>query len=305
MSYFKDSAWKETQEFLPIENRLNSKNLPYEYFINIDDLEIHIDHYKPLNPRGKIVLFHGVGGNGRLLSFIAVRLVKYNYEVICPDLPLYGYTKYKKTIDYSVWVGCGKKIVEYYQDKNPMFLFGLSAGGMLSYQIACELKKIAGVITTCILDQRNKEVNKQTAITPIIGVVGKRMLGLTYKFVGRFKIPMRFVSNMKDIANNDKLVSKLIKDKKSSGASVPLIFLYSMLNPKIKVEPEEFTKCPFLLVHPEKDKWTDIKLSEYFFDRLSCKKELVILNGAGHFPIEKEGLDILEKEVIKFMSKNS
>lgn len=38
--------------------------------------------------------------------------------------------------------------------------------------------------------------------------------------------------------------------------------------------------------------------------QIACKKELVILNGVGHFPIEEEGLNILEKEITKLVSEN-
>ncbi|MBO5620452.1 MAG: hypothetical protein J5959_02340 [Butyrivibrio sp.] len=52
-----------------------------------------------------MVLFHGVGGNGRLLEFIALPLWRSGYEVICPDLPLYGLTAYKGKVSYPDWIG--------------------------------------------------------------------------------------------------------------------------------------------------------------------------------------------------------
>ncbi|MNN11305.1 hypothetical protein D3C81_1242590 [compost metagenome] len=76
-----------------------------------------------------------------------------------------------------------------------------------------------------------------------------------------------------------------------------------MLNPHLEIEPEDFTKCPFLLVHPEEDHWTDVQLSRLFFDRLVCKKELWMLEGAGHFPIEPVGLKQLETYCVAFMEK--
>lgn len=103
--------------------------------------------------------------------------------------------------------------------------------------------------------------------------------------------------------NNDQLTNILMKDTRSSGANVPLSFLHSMINLSIKIEPEEFIQCPFLLAHPEKDNWTDIKLSRLFFDRLACKKELVILEKAGHFPIEELGLLQLDHNCIAFIEK--
>jgi alpha-beta hydrolase superfamily lysophospholipase len=108
---------------------------------------------------------------------------------------------------------------------------------------------------------------------------------------------------MKYLANDKELVQLLIKDKRASGISVPISFLHTMLNPIIETEPEQFTACPFLLVHPSDDKWTGISLSRLFYDKLACDKELQILEGAGHFPFEEMGLVQLEKYCLKFIEK--
>lgn len=304
MNYQSDFFWKRIQDYLPVYNRLTPETEPLEYFICIQNGSIHIDHYKIEQPKARIVLFHGIGGNGRLLSFIAVPLMKNGYEIICPDLPPYGYSKYKGTVTYDLWVKYGVEIVRSFQrDDIPIFLFGLSAGGMLAYQVANECENIRGIMVTCILDFRDKYVMKQTARSPFIAIIGNALLSVTYKVVGPIKVPMKMVANMKAIANNKQLAELLMKDKKSSGARVPLAFIQSMLHPVIKIEPEDFTTCPFLLVHPGDDRWTDIKLSLLFYDRLACEKELHILEGAGHFPIEETGLNQLEKACINFLSK--
>jgi pimeloyl-ACP methyl ester carboxylesterase len=68
------------------------------------------------------------------------------------------------------------------------------------------------------------------------------------------------------------------------------------------IEPEDFRRCPFLLVHPEKDRWTPVGLSRLFFDRLACDKKLVLLENAGHFPIEQPGIGQMEEAVLEFLS---
>ena len=304
--YTEDPFWVEIQSYLPVENRLTRSTLPNEYFLTIGDLKIHIDHYKPLSPRGRVILFHGVGGNGRLLSFLALPLMKNGFEVICPDMPLYGYSSYSKTVTYQTWVLSGTEIVKNLQRDSalPTFLFGLSAGGMLAYQIANEYNQINGLIVTCLLDQREKAVTISTAANRYLGMLAKPFLSVAIIFAGNVKVPMKWVSNMKAIANNDELVSLLMKDKKSSGAMIPLIFLHSMLNPIIKIEPENFRDCPILLLHPGEDRWTNIKLSNLFYDRLATKKKTVILDGAGHFPIERSGLKQMEAACIEFIEQH-
>ena len=303
MNYQNDDFWRKIQEYLPLNNRLSAENQPLEYFIPVQNGRIHIDHYKVEQAKARIVLFHGVGGNGRLLSFIAIPLMRNGYEVVCPDLPLYGYSQYEGTVTYDLWVKCGIEIVEHFQeDKMPIFLFGLSAGGMLAYQVANECQNIRGIMASCILDQRNKDVTRQTARSPFIAVIGNSLLSITHKIAGPIKLPMKMVANMKAIANDRQLAELLMKDRKSSGARVPLAFLYSMLHPIIKIEPEDFTICPFLLLHPGDDRWTNIKLSRLFYDRLACDKEIHILDGAGHFPIEEKGLKQLEKACVDFLN---
>ena len=305
MYYGKDGYWKKVQEYLPEENRLTEACLPDEYFVGIGRFGIHIDHYRVKEPKARIILFHGVGGNGRLLSFIAVPLMKQGYEVICPDLPPYGMTEYYGTVVYQDWVDCAAEIVMYYQTReiSPTFLFGLSAGGILAYQTASGLPGIQGVIATCLLDQRNPTVRKSTAGSRWMADHGLRAITKASARLGFVKVPMKWVGNMKAIVNHEELAEVLMKDRRASGARVPVAFLHTLLNPDIHPEPERFRRCPVLLVHPENDRWTDAGLSRLFFDRLNCSKEMKLLKGAGHFPIEKEGLKHLEQYCVEFLEE--
>jgi alpha-beta hydrolase superfamily lysophospholipase len=305
-NYNDDITWKEMQTFLPSKNQLMNDNLPSEYFLQIDSFQIHLDHYKHENPKARIVLFHGVGGNGRLLSFIAVPLHKAGYEIICPDLPLYGYTEFSGKVDYQDWVNVGSEIADYFFHNDvPLFVFGLSAGGMLAYQVACRCSNVKGIIATCILDQRDRRITRATAVNPIMGTIGLFFVNLFHKPFGKIKLPMKMVANMADISNNLEVTKLLMRDKKSSGANVSLAFLHGMLNPQIEIEPEQFSHIPFLLVHPQDDHWTDISLSRLFFDRLACEKKIVMLPDAGHFPLEAQGLSLMEKECLDFLNKLS
>ena len=65
-TYKEEKAWKEIQSYLPEENRLNDDTLPEEMYMKIEEYDVHIDRYVHENPKGIVVLFHGVGGNGRL-----------------------------------------------------------------------------------------------------------------------------------------------------------------------------------------------------------------------------------------------
>ena len=300
--YKNDTIWKQIQEYLPNDNRLNSSNMPKEEWVVFDKNTIHIDHYICDNEKGVVVIFHGVGGNGRLLSFIAAPLCRAGYEVICPDLPLYGHTICTGKITYSNWIECGVHVAQKYKKRNkPLYLFGLSAGGMVAYQVSCRLDNLNGLIVTCLLDQRIGKVTKETASSSIMATLGKPMLKATHRIIGKIKVPMKMVCNMKAIVNNEALAKLLMSDPISSGTKITLEFLYGMLNPDIEIEAKDYDKCPVLLVHPEKDYWTDISLSKLFFDKIKAPKDLKILSGAGHFPIEEKGLKQLEEYCVAFM----
>jgi len=178
----------------------------------------------------------------------------------------------------------------------------LSAGGMLAYQVSCRLKSIDGLMLTCLLDQRINKVTRETASSSMMAVLGKPFLKITHHIFGGVKLPMKMVCNMKAIVNNKALAELLMSDPISSGTKVSLEFLYGMLNPSIEIEANNYKKCPVLLVHPERDYWTDVSLSRLFFDEIPSSKELKLLQGAGHFPIEEKGLKQLEEYCIAFMN---
>lgn len=49
--------------------------------------------------------------------------------------------------------------------------------------------------------------------------------------------------------------------------------------------------------------WTNIGLSKLFYDHLACAKQTVILEGAGHFPIESLGLRQMEIACVEFIKQ--
>lgn len=303
--YKSDKVWRKVQNYLPQKNRLHKEIEPDESFLLLrDGNRIHLDIYSPPCARATIILLHGVGGNGRLLSFLAVPLFQSGYKVVCPDMPLYGYSEYTGTVTYATWVRDALEITEHYaREELPMFLFGLSAGGMLAYQVACKASAVRGVLVTCILDQRLQAVREETSSNPLLVRYALPVIEHVRRWFPNLRIPMKWVANMKAIVNNKELAQLLMADKKSSGAKISLDFLYTMLYPDITTEPSDFS-CPFLLLHPENDLWTPVALSRLFYDKLKGEKEIHYLEGAGHFPIEEPGLKTLVEKSLEFIEKH-
>jgi alpha-beta hydrolase superfamily lysophospholipase len=300
----KNIYWKQVQEFLPEHNRITDEYKPSEATIMYNTTKIRYDEYNPKNSSDtSIVIFHGVGGNGRLLSFIAVPLVKAGFNVICPDLPGYGYSSYQKDLDYAMWIDVGSFMVNNEINKGKkVFLFGLSAGGMLAYNIACNTKNIKGLIVTNILDNRYQIVRDFSAKNKFQSRVGIKLMNIIPGVLQkRLKIAVKEVANMRTIVNDRELMKILLKDKVGSGSSVSIYFLVTMMNLIPLIEPEYFTLCPVLMLHPEDDRWTPVDVSKLFFDKIKAPKKLRILENAGHFPIESPGLQQLETELLSFI----
>jgi len=297
-------TWREDiPAMLPPANRLQEGQVK-EYYWSWQNHKVHIDYYPRPESTFRMILLHGVGGNGRLLSFIAAPLHRHRIELLIPDLPGYGLTQMNdKIITYNHWVNLVKDLLAFEQnrDQRPIVLFGLSAGGMLAYQAACINQQVKGVIATTLLDQRLEEVRKYSALYPWMAKFMKPVVKAASTILPGLKIPMKRLANMKAIVNNPQLLNKLINDPTSSGTSVSLAFVNTLLEMKPTIEPEEFTLCPMLLAHPEKDLWTPVSISLLFFDRLhQIEKKLEMLENAGHFPIENPGLQQLEKSIIDF-----
>lgn len=301
--YIDETSWKALQKLLPLKNRINSIKSPEETYVEMNNMSIHLDVYEQ-GANTSIIILHGVGGNGRLLSFMAIPLAKACYNVICPDLPGYGYTKYNKNTTYNDWIEIGSKIVahERLMDRN-VFIIGLSAGGMLAYNVACKHQDINGLIFTNILDNRDEEVRLYSAKNKFQAKYGIKYLSRLPHIIRNIKVPIKMVTNMNGLVNTPEILKVLLKDKVGAGSRVQLSFLLSMMNSTPVLEPEHFNTVPVLMVHPENDLWTPVKISDRFFDKLVTSKHRVLLENAGHFPIEEPGLSQMEKEIIDFIKR--
>ena len=306
-NYSYQDTWQKIIKYLPEHNRISKKCSPQELFMDWKGNHIHLDYYPKKDAPAKIILLHGVGGNGRLLSFIGVPLFQHGFEIIAPDLPGYGYSQVdKESINFNDWIDLVNYIIleEKRKDNRPIFLFGLSAGGMLAYHAASKNKMVEGLIATNLLDQRMQEVRDFSAGNKIISRIGTPLISLISRLNGNLTLPMKTLANMKAIVNEKNVREILMDDDTSAGSRVPLRLVSSMINVQPAIEPEEFNICPVLLVHPEDDKWTPVNISLLFFDKINTKKELKILENAGHFPLEYPGIEQLEQYVVDFIKNN-
>lgn len=306
-SYNQQMAWQKIERFLPADFHISRNQLPQEQWWSWRGNNIHLDRYR--NPRApiKVILFHGVGTNGRQMSMILAKpLADRNYETIAVDLPGYGLTQVAKNqmIRYQDWVQLGSDLIdaESAQDRRPIVLYGLSAGGMLSYHVAATNKRVKALVGMTFLDTTNTQVRDQVARNILISRLGMPIMHwISGTPLASIRIPMRWVSKMNTLVNQPDVLKIFLADKTSAGNSVSLQFLDSYLNYKPSIQAEDFDTCPILLTQPENDRWTPLYLSTPFLQRINkVPVKIVLLNNAGHFPIEQPGLSQMVEEIDRF-----
>lgn len=305
-SYAEIDYWRKYQRFLPDKVRLSEGREPTEEWWPWRGAEIHLDRYAAPGAPLTVVLLHGGGGYSRLLAPFGVMLQPHGYEVLVPDLPGYGLSVAPAALfSYACWVDCAVDLVqaEIQRTGRPVVLFGMSVGGYLAYLAAAQGRQAAGVIATTLADPRLPVVRDQFAKSPWMNRAFAPLLPWAAALFGGMRLPIRWFSNMKGIANDPELVPLVCEDPIGGGNRVSLRFMQSLLAIRPTIEPEDFDLCPVLLAQPAADRWTTIEASRPFFDRIQGPKELVMLDNCGHLPIEEPGLSRLEEAAVAFLGK--
>ena len=311
MGYNDQQNWKEIQKFLPKKYQLTSETEPKEEYWEWKGNKIHLDTYRNPKAKAKVILFHGVGTNGRQMTTILGKpLADDGFETIAIDMPIYGETicKDRTKVTWSDWVQCGSDYVDYElsRDKRPIFLYGLSAGGMETYFVAAKNKKVRGIIGMTFLDQRIKKVVRTTTKNWFWATFGTPMSKFYCKIgMGGYEAPMSLSSKMNALVNDKDALRAMLDDPTSAGNKVNMHFFVDYASYKPDLEPEEFDVCPILLTQPEKDGWTPQFLSDLVLDRITKVpvKKTILRNGS-HYPIEETALEDLHKYALEFVKEN-
>lgn len=307
-SYNTNAAWKELNKLLPADFQINDNNLPVEEVWEWKGNKIHLDRYPNSNAKYRIFLHHGVGTNGRQLNMIfGHKMAELGYDVVAIDNLGYGMTEVTQpNVTYQDWVQCFADFVneETKRDYKKPILYGLSAGGMLTYNAACYMDEVYGIIGMCFLQNDNKTVGNRTAkykgtnwfVIPLLEKMAKKESKTKM-------ISMKKVSKMNALVNNKEALKIFLKDDASANAKVQLQFLSSYLTYKSAIPVTEFDKAPILLTQPELDRWTPLELSEISMKGIKAPFTVKILEGGGHYPMEEKALQELIQYADEFIKK--
>ena len=300
-------TYSETKNWsVKTPNSFTEKNKPIkevrlgEYYRDWNGYKIHVDHYSNEIAPAKIIILHGLGGTGRLLSFIGIPLWKAGFEILCPDLPPFGLSiNSGNQIIYKDWVSMVNDLINHEKtlDDKPIFLLGHGSSGMLVYHVATFNKNLSGIIVTSLFDISKLKVrmNETTIDLPTLEILNR--------FDADLHFPLKELIDIKRIINNIEICKLLCDDPYSWQTEVNIKFLISFLTTEPSLEPEYFDHCPVLFTFPEKDLWMSEEMSQIFFDRLASPKRKIILKNAGHLPIEEPGYSELVIESTKFIKE--
>ncbi len=300
-------SWKDFQAYYPEEFRITEATKPQEEYWEWDAYDVHLDRYLPKGEekKMKILLIHGGGGNGRLMAPMGVVLSGHGYECVAPDMPGFGLTKIKKPNSYDTWVELASALIdkEIEKDGKPIILCGISLGGMLTYHTACINPKVKGIMVSSLADTTDPKVQIQLSKNDVLGKTGAKTLSALKRLTDNIKIPIKITTKMWAMANDQTFVDKLKKDKVGSGSWVYLKFLRTLFEAKPAIEPEKFKVCPLFFFQPEKDYIIPWEISEPFYNRLACEKEMMFLENCGHIPMEEPGIFQLKDRALSFIEK--
>lgn len=304
-SYNSRTTWRRYGEFFDREMDASEAESIEERVFHFRGARIHLDHYRADASPITVLALHGAGGYGRMLWPYLVPLHRSGYDVVAPDLPGYGLSDAPAELfSYSVWVELVVALVEeLYQTHNrPVVLFGASVGGFLAYMVAARSLRVSGLVVTTLADPRDAAVRERFGRNRWITRWGIPLLPVMAKVAGSLAMPIRWFTRMHAMSNTPALTQLVIRDALGGGNRVPVSFMQSMFSAVPALEPENFTRCPVLLVHPAVDRWTGVEISQPFFDRLAGPKSLVMLEDCGHFPVEAPGVEQLEKATRAFLA---
>jgi alpha-beta hydrolase superfamily lysophospholipase len=293
--------------FLPDVMRLPLD--PEEEWWKWQDTNVHLDRLDVENAPLKVIVLHGGGGNGRLVSAFGAIVHGLGYSYVAPDLPGFGLTKAGPQYNphYRSWIDLVVDLIDSEQTRDglPVVTFGASVGGMLAYNAAAVSGKVRGVIATTLADARDPDARDALARSKLWSRFGYLVMNALPSLTGRLDIPARMISRMEWMTNDPAISRVFIEDPLVGGARINLDFYRTLMIYHPPVPPEEFDLCPLLLAHPAEDEWTPLAVSQPFFERLACDKELVTLEGCGHFPYEEPGVSQLRNAVENFLQRVS
>lgn len=262
---------------------------PYDNssFAVIDSLELHY-RFWPLQgePKGNILLIHGLGGSTFSFNQLFDPLVMAGYNVWALDLPGFGYSERKQNIDYTRR-GRTELIVKFINKmdlNDELVVMGHSMGGAIALELAY-LKQLQGLVLVAPAVLSFEEAPRGSFW--LNSTLIRRIAGF---FVQTFFLTQNRVTDILNSAYNREAtaleVEKYYQPLKIPG-TIAALFDMSTQQSKNKniFQDRQPLQTPTLVIWGQEDSWISPETAPELLSNLA-RGNLLIIEEAGHLPLE-------------------
>jgi len=270
---------------------MQTKHLTIKY----KNIPLYLSIYEFAIDKPSIIFIHGITFHAGVYTSLIPgvnflkSLAEKGFNVIALDLQGHGKSGgVRGLFTYNDLIGNISRVVDYvFQNYNQKIgIFGSSLGGILSFYAAVSEPRIQAVVCHNVLDLKNIHSS-----LPYFGY-RRFLLPLSKAFptflrsLSWLSIPLTFFINPNQIFEDPENIKRWQKDPLCIWNYRASSWISLFLTPNDKPTIEEMKK-PIRIIVGEKDPFLPFESVKTFYERLQCKKDLVIIPKAGHMlPLE-------------------
>lgn len=302
-SYTGSASWTKFKSLMESRFGHAIEHEPEESWFDWRGHQIHLDALSPAAAsRGTLILVHGAGGHGRLLTPLGASAAERGWKVLAPDLPGYGLTITRPNwlADYGEWPELVADLAA--QADGPVVLLGMSVGGMTAFRAAQMLPSLSGVIATNLLDMSDPATFQAAARWPWLGALSLALMKRAPWLMDPMPITLKLVTPLAAMTSDPRLQTWFKTDPLIGARRVKGRFFRS-LHQYDPPRRDLALPCPLLLLHPGADEWTPTEVSRTVFDRVPSAKQFQELSNGSHMPAEAPAWHELRDGILGFLAE--
>lgn len=266
---------------------------------HVADQSIALDRYPAEAPSLTAVMLHGPWESAGSLASIGLALQALGVQCVCLELPGCGRSAAMPAYEFDAWVQIALALVQRVRAETAgkVALLGIGCGGTLAYFAAAAGAPIDVLVATAFGDARRKSMRQRifgATWPPSLTTLGMRWLS---PVLGeRPWLPPGVIG--RELCNDMAIQTRLDAEPLPQHS---IAFLSSLLNAAPAVEPEAFHARPTLLIAPTADRWLQLEPSLDFYRRIAGDKQLHMLAGSGHLPIDEPSAEALARALVELV----
>lgn len=245
---------------------------------------VHVEQTLVAGAADHVIVISGPWESAEQLGSIARALNAQGISATLLHLPGCGRTPDLPGTEYASWVALIEALCQRERrDEQKLVLLGIGLGGTLAFHAAAKGAPIDALCMTAVGDPRRDALRRRILgddWPPLLTTLGMQWLS---PLIGdrRWVPPGVAARPLSLLANPAPLPRHSLR------------WLSSFLTYAPAVEPEEFRRCPVVLLAPTADRWLQLEPSLDFYRRLPGDKQLHMLEGAEHLPVDAASAEML------------